>query len=132
MRTNHLCLVALATFFLFTNCKKDKIVPNQAPIANAGADRTIILPANSSQLVGSGSDSDGNIATYNWTRLAGGPAEGTIVSPYKATTDVTELVQGQYAFQLEVTDDKGISAIDYVLITVLVTEDDPCNGCWDY
>jgi hypothetical protein len=132
MKTKLTFLVALATLSLFTNCKKDKTVPNQAPVANAGTDRTIVLPVNTIQLVGSGTDSDGSIVSYNWSRVAGGPVEGTMVSPNKATTDVTELVRGRYSFQLKVTDNKGISAIDYVLVTVLATQDDACSGCWDY
>ena len=37
---------------------------NQVPIANAGNDITLQLPANSTTLVGSGTDNDGNIASY--------------------------------------------------------------------
>ncbi|HRG10744.1 MAG TPA: hypothetical protein PLJ08_19365, partial [Cyclobacteriaceae bacterium] len=37
---------------------------NANPVANAGIDRVLTLPSNSLNLVGSGSDSDGSIASY--------------------------------------------------------------------
>jgi hypothetical protein len=42
---------------------------NQLPIAFAGADQSITLPLNSAALSGSGTDADGTIASYRWTRL---------------------------------------------------------------
>ncbi|WP_414521426.1 PKD domain-containing protein, partial [Umezakia ovalisporum] len=51
--------------------------PNQAPVANAGPDQTITLPTNSITLNGSGTDVDGSIAAYQWTKVAG-PAQGSI------------------------------------------------------
>src|SRR4029077_19224722 len=47
---------------------------NVAPVANAGTDKTITLPANSVVLNGSGTDSDGSIAGYVWTKTSGGAA----------------------------------------------------------
>lgn len=134
MKTNLTFLVAVVSVCLLTNCKKDNTPApaNKAPVADAGTDHTIILPLNYVQLVGSGTDSDGSIESYNWTKVAGGPAEGTIVSPNKAVTDVTSLVRGRYSFQLQVTDDRGLSTSDKVIVSVLSSADDPCLGCWDY
>jgi hypothetical protein len=42
---------------------------NVAPTANAGADQTITLPTNSVTLSGGGTDTDGTITGYNWTRF---------------------------------------------------------------
>ncbi|HEX2534783.1 MAG TPA: PKD domain-containing protein, partial [Chitinophagaceae bacterium] len=39
---------------------------NEAPAANAGSDKSITLPANSTTLSGSGTDADGSIASYTW------------------------------------------------------------------
>ena len=89
---------------------------NQAPSANAGADKTITLPANSVTLSGSGSDPDGSIAAYSWTKVSGGAA--TISSPSSASTTITNLVQGSYVFRLTVTDNAGASASDDVVVTV--------------
>jgi hypothetical protein len=91
-------------------------VSNQSPVANAGADQSITLPANSVTLTGSGTDADGSIASYAWTKLSGGAA--TITSPSSASTTITGLVQGSYTFRLTVTDNGGATASDDVLITV--------------
>jgi hypothetical protein len=89
---------------------------NQSPTANAGADKTITLPANSVSLSGSGSDPDGSIASYAWSKVSGGAA--TINSPAAASTTVSGLAQGSYIFRLTVTDNAGATAFDDVLVTV--------------
>ncbi|MBK8698303.1 MAG: hypothetical protein IPN29_01615 [Saprospiraceae bacterium] len=83
--------------------------PNQAPVASAGADKTITLPTNTVTLTGSGTDPDGAVTGYQWTKLSG-PAQFTIASATAAQTAVNNLVQGVYSFKLRVTDNLG--AID--------------------
>lgn len=91
---------------------------NQAPNANAGADITISLPANSTTLNGSGSsDPDGTISTYSWSWISG-PAQYNIASPSSATTGLNNLVQGTYSFRLTVTDNAGATDSDTVQVTV--------------
>ena len=72
---------------------------NIPPVADAGLDQTITLPVNIVTLSGSGSDADGTISSYNWTKISG-PLSYTIVNPTTAATDITGLVQGVYQFQL--------------------------------
>jgi len=91
--------------------------PNQAPAANAGADQTITLPTSSVTLTGSGTDPDGSISTYQWTKIAG-PTSFTIVSPTQAQTVINSLVQGVYQFELRVTDNGGAIDRDTVTVTV--------------
>lgn len=90
--------------------------PNVAPTANAGADKTITLPTASVTFSGSGTDSDGTISKYAWTKVSGGTA--TITSPAAASTSVTGLAQGNYTFRLTVTDNAGATAFDDVNVTV--------------
>ncbi len=90
---------------------------NQFPVANAGLNINITLPVNSATLSGSGSDPDGTIASYQWTKISG-PSQYTIVSIAQAVTVVTNLVQGVYQFELKVTDNSGATATDDVLVTV--------------
>ncbi|MBS1924844.1 MAG: tandem-95 repeat protein [Bacteroidetes bacterium] len=97
---------------------------NQVPIANAGNDISIQLPANSTTLVGSGTDADGTIASYQWTKISG-PTAGTITNPTAATTTITGLVQGTYVFQLKVTDNIGAIATDNMTVTVLAANQPP-------
>lgn len=90
---------------------------NQAPQANAGPDQTITLPINSTVLNGSGSDSDGIVKSYLWSKETG-PAQFGIATPAQPSTQITGLVEGVYSFGLSVTDDKGTVTTDYVTITV--------------
>lgn len=90
---------------------------NQLPVAVAGNASVITLPINTASLTGSGTDADGTIASYQWTKLSG-PAEGTIVSPTAATTALSNLVLGIYTFELTVTDNSGQAAKAAVQLTV--------------
>ncbi|MDP4283530.1 MAG: right-handed parallel beta-helix repeat-containing protein [Bacteroidota bacterium] len=90
---------------------------NLPPIANAGSDQTIILPINSTTLSGSGSDADGTVVSYLWTKLSG-PSSGIITNTDSASTSVTGLVQGVYQFELQATDDKGATGTDIIQVTV--------------
>ncbi|MCA6078779.1 PKD domain-containing protein [Fulvivirga sedimenti] len=97
---------------------------NNPPTANAGADITITLPVNSTNLVGQGSDTDGTITTYAWS-LVGGPSNPTITNPGNATATVSALVAGTYTFRLTVTDNDGATATDDVRVTVLAANQSP-------
>jgi hypothetical protein len=91
---------------------------NVPPIADAGADQSITLPANSVNLNGSGStDADGNIASYAWTHI-GGPTTFVIGNANAATTVLSGLIQGTYLFRLMVTDNNGATDLDTVSIVV--------------
>lgn len=90
---------------------------NQAPSANAGADKVMTLPVNSTQLTGSGSDADGTIASYSWTRVSG-PSQFSISSTTVASPSLSNLVAGTYIFRLAVTDNSGATATDDVNVVV--------------
>ena len=90
---------------------------NQPPLANAGPDQSITLPTSTATLTGSGTDSDGTIASYQWSQVSG-PTTATITTPTTATTTVTGLVQGSYTFRLTVTDNRGATATDDSILTV--------------
>lgn len=92
--------------------------PNVPPIARAGVDQTITLPASSVTVDGSASsDPDGSIVNHSWVKL-GGPAQFNIVNPNSANTVINNLAQGVYSFQLTVTDNRGGTGRDTVFITV--------------
>ncbi len=90
---------------------------NMPPAANAGIDQTITLPTNQVSLTGSGTDPDGTITAYAWTKIFG-PAGETITSPSTSNTTVTGLVAGVYVFRLTVTDNLGATGNDNVQVTV--------------
>ena len=91
--------------------------PNMAPTANAGGDQTITLPTNTVSLSGSGTDSDGTITSYLWTKISG-PSSYSITNSTSAATTVSGLIQGVYLLELTVTDDKGATGKDTVQVTV--------------
>jgi hypothetical protein len=62
------------------------------PVVDAGPDQKHYLPASSVSLAGTATDADG-IKSYSWTKVSG-PAQGTIVSPANASTNVTGLGSG--------------------------------------
>lgn len=99
--------------------------PNVAPVADAGANQTITLPASSVVLDGRASrDTDGNIASYAWRKLSG-PSAGATSIPASAQPNVTGLVEGTYVFQLTVTDNDGATHSDDVTVTVLAAPNVP-------
>ncbi len=96
---------------------------NKPPVANAGTDQTITIPANSTVGVAvldgtSSSDPDGTIKTYSWRIVSGSGA--VIQNPSLAKTNVTMPV-GTFIFELRVVDNLGgfgTPSIDRVTITV--------------
>ncbi len=90
---------------------------NAAPVANAGPDITLTLPQNSRTINGSGSDTDGSIVSYSWSKLSG-PAGITMNGSNQASLSVSALTEGIYIFELTVTDDDGASDTDQMQLTV--------------
>ena len=97
--------------------KNGDLVKNQPPTASAGSSQTITLPTNTVTLSGSGTDSDGTVASYQWTKVSG-PSSYTISNTNSATTSVKGLIAGNYVFKLKVTDNQGATATDSLTINV--------------
>ncbi len=96
----------------------DPSILNRPPVANAGTDQTITLPANTITLNGSGStDPDNNITSYLWTKISG-PTSFNIVNANAVQTQITNLVEGIYQFELKVTDAGGLFDRDTVQVSV--------------
>lgn len=96
---------------------------NQLPTSNAGIDRALVLPTNSVNLTGSGSDPDGSISTYAWTKQSGPAA--TLTNSNTSTLQLTGLVAGTYVFRLTVTDNSGATAFDEATVTVTAANQAP-------
>jgi predicted esterase len=91
---------------------------NAAPVADAGDNQAIVLPASSAILDGELSyDDDGTIGSYLWSYVSG-PQGATIENKNSARTKVSGLVTGKYVFRLTVTDNKGATDQDVVTIQV--------------
>jgi hypothetical protein len=101
---------------------------SSAPVANAGVDQVIVLPANSIILDGSRSiDSNNNIASYLWTKISG-PSSYFIANTNAIQTAVNNLVEGVYQFELKVTDSTALSGKDTVRVTVMEKQPS-CTNC---
>ncbi|RDV16716.1 T9SS C-terminal target domain-containing protein [Pontibacter diazotrophicus] len=91
-------------------------IANESPVASAGTDKTITLPANSVSLSGSGIDSDGTISSYSWSKVSGPTV--TLSGATSANLTVSNLLEGTYVFRLVVTDNGGASVSDDATVTV--------------
>ena len=102
---------------------------NQPPVANAGTDQAIPLPSNTINLNGGRStDPNNNISSYVWTKISG-PSSFNIVNANAVQTQVTNLVQGIYQFELKVTDARGLFDKDTIQVTVMMNLPPPCTSC---
>ncbi len=91
---------------------------NNAPIVSAGDDRSITFPNNSLTLDGSATDPDGGaIVSYSWVQISG-PNLATISDDTVTDPTVSDMIEGNYVFELTATDDEGDMASDQVTITI--------------
>jgi gliding motility-associated-like protein len=90
---------------------------NNPPIANAGGNKSITLPVNSTILNGFATDSDGSIASYAWSKLAG-PASFTITGDASPTATIGNMIAGTYQFRLLVQDNDGSIGINTMTLVV--------------
>jgi hypothetical protein len=94
---------------------------NASPVANAGTDRSII--STSTTITGSGTDSDGTIASYLWTKVSGPSA--TLSGTTTTSLAVNGLTSGTYTFRLTVTDNLGATNSDDMVLTVSIANIPP-------
>jgi hypothetical protein len=118
--------VFMVAMMAIVSCKKEDVCEscnerNYRPVANAGKDTIIVLPADRILLDGSASnDPDGSITNYQWTAIPGylyasvPEIENTITKQ----TEVGNLRPGIYRFELKVTDNKGAYSVDTVTVQV--------------
>ena len=108
---------------------------NQPPVAEAGANVTVQLPIQQATLDGSTSqDADGTLATYTWKQISGSTSV-SLSSLNNQILTVANLQEGEYGFELQVTDNQGATDTDQVLVVVaeapvptpIPSPNDDCN-----
>ena len=93
---------------------------NATPVAgaitvDAGNDESLTLPENSATLTASANPNTG--ITYTWTQIDG-PNKASISKAAESTTDVSDLVEGTYVFEVSIVDGTGRTATDQVNVVV--------------
>ncbi len=79
------------------------------PTVSAGANQTITLPTSSVTLNGTATANGGDALTgFNWM-LMSGPGYVKFSNEWASSTVVTGMVQGTYVFELQATDNKGLT-----------------------
>lgn len=95
-----------------------QLIVNAYPIAFAGADVSMTLPANSLTFTqATATDAEGQISSYSWTRISG-PGTVTWTNANTLAAGIAGLAEGQHILRMQVTDNYGLQAADTILITV--------------
>jgi hypothetical protein len=106
---------------------------NTPPTAGAGTDQVDVEPRTLVTLSGTDSDSDGTIASRQWTQTAGSP---TVTLSGATTATATFLAPNTAAgttltFEYEVTDDDAATDADTMTVTVLPSSERVViGGAW--
>ncbi|RYY18008.1 MAG: hypothetical protein EOO04_24685, partial [Chitinophagaceae bacterium] len=93
------------------------VVPNKAPVVDAGSNITIRLPLNTVELSATAVDPDGVLISQSW-RKASGPGSANIETPSKLKTVISNLIEGVYSFEIKVTDNQQTSSTATVSVIV--------------
>ncbi|KAH3749738.1 hypothetical protein DPMN_184248, partial [Dreissena polymorpha] len=92
--------------------------PNAPPVANAGPDQTIRLPVDNVVLDGSKSTDDKRIVTYRWKLTTGDSRGVRLTGDRTPRLSVAGLKEGEYVFQLEVSDQNELLDYDEARVVV--------------
>ncbi|WP_370630699.1 glycosyl hydrolase family 18 protein [Photobacterium sp. WH24] len=91
---------------------------NRAPVARAGSDQQVNTAATVTLNGSSSTDSDGQIAGYQWVQTSGPALTLNGANTASATISVPDVtVDTQYVFTLTVTDNEGATATDSITVT---------------
>ncbi|VCW78514.1 unnamed protein product [Gulo gulo] len=106
-----------------TNSTTAALIVNSAvdhpPVANAGPDQTITLPQNSITLNGNQSSDDHQIVLYEWSLGPGSESKEVAMQGVKTPyLHLSALQEGDYTFQLTVTDSAKQQSTAVVAVTV--------------
>lgn len=88
--------------------------PNIPPVTEAGPDQAVIIPE-ADLNGGSSYDPDGTVDRYQWTKIDG-PAVYSLSSNSIAKPKLTNLLIGDYKFELQTTDNLGATTKDTVIV----------------
>jgi lysophospholipase L1-like esterase len=87
-------------------------------IVIAGNDTTLNLPTTSYNLQGSATTTNTTLSSFNWNKISG-PAHCIFSAPTSLTNQVSNLIRGNYLFELVVSDTKNNIVRDTISISVI-------------
>ncbi len=92
---------------------------NTPPVASAGPEQNVKSGATVTLMGCNSFDPDGSIASYKWTQLSGDSYKLTNTStPDNGNRTFTPTAKGTYVFQITVTDNNGLTAMDSTVVNV--------------
>ena len=100
-----------------TNCT------GPALTVDAGADVTVVLPNTTAVLSGSAVDPNEGVLIYQWTQVSG-PNTAVLSGADTAELTADNLVEGDYVFELAVTDESNDTVSDEVLVSIVTAPAD--------
>jgi hypothetical protein len=115
---SQLTTLLLVTAFSFLSCEDKITIPNKPPFADAGTDMVVVLPEDIVDLDGTSSfDPDGKITKFLWRQIWG--ANTSMPDRQSSKIRAFNLSPGMYQFELKVTDNGGLSALDTMKVEVM-------------
>jgi hypothetical protein len=124
----HLLMVAAV---ISSSCKKEEKSTGLPPVANAGPDQQFASIPDSVILNGSASNNTGgNISAYQWRQISGPSTPAHILNSSSVRTVVKNFSTGAYQFELRVTGNGGLYAMDTVQIQI--SQEYILSSIWKY
>ena len=129
MKGSIVLLTLLSILFITTNCSKETTLrpdnrppvgnstARKAPNADAGPDIKLEIPRNWTPLTVVASDTDGTIELVKWRKIAG-PQAHSLETLSTYDSKVVRMEEGEYEFEVMVTDNDALVDKDTVKITV--------------
>jgi len=115
---NRIILSSFLACILLAACKKDTTpLSRKPPVVNAGASQSITLPADSTIVTGSVTDSGSKVVAYLWSEVSG-PNVPVLTAEGSISTKIKGLTAGTYIFQLMAIDTFGLTGVDTLQINV--------------
>jgi hypothetical protein len=113
--TSTIYSVSVSDLFGCSSSSSVSVVVNALPRADAGADYVLTSCSSDSVRLGGSPSASGGVGpyTYNWTPITGVRPSVSIENPYVGNIGSTT------TYTLQVTDSKGCSATDQVLVTIV-------------
>ena len=101
------------------SCTKSVNKPMRIPpVANAGIDQIIDISSGRTRLDGKKSvDPDGTIVKFKWSRVRG-PFVNNLIGGNTSIATIEFAIEGLYEFELEITDNDGLTDKDTVQVAV--------------